>query len=199
MATYRILLTGAQGTGKSTLAKAIRARFRAEGNADIADHESVGPALLAQGHATGSRADADTVRLFARLHWDREAHAVGAVAVLDRCLLDTLAYALVLDCLGAVELARLQQAALMSSRRAERLLWCRIASDYPVQGPHDESPAFRREIDATIGRLVRAHSLPVSEQTDAVANVAAIVDQVWRQYAGRAGQDLQQEGGSRRQ
>lgn len=183
MTTYRISLTGAQGTGKSTLARAIAARLRAQGIADIVANDSAGPAVVAQGHATGSRAGVETLRLFARLHQVREAEAAGAVAVFDRCLLDTLAYALVLGGLGAAELAALQQAALMSSRRADQLLWCRIAGDYPVQGPHDETPAFRREIDAAIGRLVRDHRLPACEHTDAVAQSARLADEAWRRYA----------------
>lgn len=183
MDTYRILLTGAQGTGKSTLARAIAARLRAEGTTDVAGLDSAGAAISAQGHATGHRAPADTVRLFARLHQAREAESGFAVGVFDRCLLDTLAYALVLGCLGAEELDRLQAAAIASSRRADQLLWCRIASDYPAQGPQDETPAFRREIEAAIGQVVRAHRLPVHEHPDAVGQAGAIVDEVWRRYA----------------
>jgi predicted ATPase len=184
MDTYRILLTGAQGTGKSTLARAISARLRAEGTDGLASLDSAGGAVSAQGHTTGGRAGADTVRLFARLHQAREAEGHFAVGVFDRCLLDTLAYALVLDCLDAAELQRLQAAALASSRRADQLLWCRIACDYPAQGPQDETPAFRREIDAAIARVVSAHRLPVREHPDAVGQAGAIVEEVWRCYAG---------------
>src|SRR6185503_409306 len=97
--SYQIGLTGAQGTGKSTLARAVVARLEAEGIGDIESCFGLGEGIVGAGLVTGARAGPETVRLFARTHIAREASEGGVVRVFDRALLDTLAYAEVLECL----------------------------------------------------------------------------------------------------
>jgi predicted ATPase len=160
---YRILLTGAQGTGKSTLTRAIAASFAHEGIKGVCAFAGLGARVAQAGHRTGARAGAETVRMFADLHREREATAAGSILIFDRCLLDALAYAHVLQCLPADELESLQIAAVESGRRAAQFLWLRVTQDYPVTGPDDESPEFRRAIDAAIGSLARANDLHLRE------------------------------------
>src|SRR4051812_9926619 len=89
---HRISLTGAQGTGKSTLARAIAERLRIAGRPATL-YEGLGDEVARSGLATGALADAESVRTFARLHAAREGQASDDVQVFDRCLLDGLAYA----------------------------------------------------------------------------------------------------------
>jgi predicted ATPase len=155
---HRISLTGAQGTGKSTLAGAIADRLSLEG-LDVTLHVGLGDDVAAGGLPTGARAGAESVRAFVTLHRTREAAASGAVQIFDRCLLDTLAYAHVLACLPPDELERLRNITIASCARLTRLIWLRVTTDYPVQRPTDETPEFRRAIDAAIGTLAQRHGI----------------------------------------
>lgn len=178
---HRIALTGAQGTGKSSLATALADRLSAAGR-QVALYGGLGDAVAGDGFVTGALASAPSVRAFARLHRAREASATGSIQIFDRSLLDTLAYARVLACLEPPEYEELRQATIESCSRLTRLLWLRVVTDYPVQGPSDETPGFRREIDATIGRLAREngislvqHAIPPDRIDDIVAGLLAVL------------------------
>jgi len=172
---YRIAMTGAQGTGKSTLARAVGTALRDAGVADVQESAGLGAYLAQAGHRIGARAGAETVRQFARAHIAREASTVGAVRVFDRCLLDTLAYARVLGCLPHAEFNALTRATVASSTRFAELVWLRVTHDYLELSERDESPAFRRAIDAAIGALAHEHGILLREHAippDSAAELA---------------------------
>jgi predicted ATPase len=172
---HRIALTGAQGTGKSTLARHIAQALGGQADVDVRLYTGLGDFALANRLATGMVADASTVRALARWHLEREAGACAAanaptsppvartVVILDRCLLDTLAYAEVLACLPAAELHELRQAAGRSSRMFEQLLFIRITSDYPVTSVLDETPEFRRAVEQAIEAAGTSLGLAMTE------------------------------------
>jgi predicted ATPase len=176
--TYRIAMTGAQGTGKSTLARAVCTALRDAGVADVRQSAGLGAHLAQTGFRTGARASAETVRHFAQAHIAREASTLGAVQVFDRCLLDTLAYARVLGCLPHAEFSALSRATAASSARFSELIWLRVTHDYPELNESDESPAFRRAIDTAIGALAREHGIQLREQAVPPDSIAALAVQI---------------------
>lgn len=182
--TYRIALTGAQGTGKSTLARALVEGLAAAGVADVHGYLGLGTTVSEAGHRVGGQADAEAVRHFFQAHLTREAEAQGSVQVFDRCLLDALAYAQVLGCFGREEFDSLCEAVKESSAGLARLLWLRITSDYPVLTPQDESPELRRAIDSAIGHLARTHAIPLIEIAVTPESIEGIVQDVVAKYTG---------------
>lgn len=175
----RILLTGAQGTGKSTLARAIVARLQAAGVAGARAELGLGARVAGSGHATGGRAGADAVRAFVAAHLEREVGPAGGIVVFDRGLIDTLAYADVLGCLPRDEHAALERQTIASSACYRLRLWLRVTQDYPVERPEDESPAFRRAIDAAVGAIaarlgiaLRPVAIPPAEVRQVAREVA---------------------------
>jgi hypothetical protein len=174
--SYRMSMTGAQGTGKSTLAQAIAERLSAQGVTGVQLRRGAGDHVTAVGFLTGQRANAEGVRAFARLHFEREAEAGGVAIVFDRCLLDTLAYATVLDCLPTDEYKTLRQSTVKSCSRMDQLLWLRVTTDYPVTSPRDETPEFRRAIDAAIGRLAADNGIALSEHRVPPESIDEIAD-----------------------
>jgi predicted ATPase len=179
----RISLTGAQGTGKSTLARAIAERLHSP-RREILLHEGIGNAVAGSGLATGALGTAESVRTFVRLHRARDAApSSAAVQIFDRCLLDAFAYAHVLACLPKRELEELRRATIESCAGLARLIWLRVSHDYPVMTPRDETPEFRRAIDAAIGRLARENAIALIEHAlfpdridDITAEVQAFVN-----------------------
>ena len=159
----RLALTGAQGTGKSTLARAIADRLRLSSIGDIGLHSGLGDRVSDWGHAVGAHATADTVLMFARLHQVRVAAASERVQIFDRSLLDTLAYADVLNCLSRTDMDALSAATRAACAQIDRQIWLRVTVDYPVESARDESSEFRRAVDEAIGRFARAYSLRLVE------------------------------------
>ncbi len=177
---HRIGLTGAQGTGKSTLARAVCTALRSAGVAGVAPVGGLGQALARSGLRVGMQADAQTVRRFAQAQIEREAADAGAaVQVHDRCLLDTLAYARVLGCLAQQEWLALRAAALRSCAAFSQLVWLRVGHDYPVLDANDESPEFRRAIDRALGALAAQLGIALFEHS-LPADPAALQQQVQR-------------------
>ena len=184
---YQIGLTGAQGTGKSTLARAVTDRLEAAGVA-VEHCFGLGEGAIASGLATGPSASAETVRLFANFHRareERQAREDGAVRVFDRTLFDALAYAEVLGCLASGELEALREATIASCRRFAQLIWLRVTVDYPVLTAVDESPVFRRAIDSTIGRLARVHDIALMKHAMPRERLGDIAEEVAGRYLAR--------------
>lgn len=175
---YRISLTGAQGTGKSTLARAIVDRLRDVRALDVELCTGVGSQVAGAGFTTGAGASREGLLAFAALHQQREAAASAPIQVFDRCLIDTLAYARVLGCLTAHQLARLEAATVAASRRVTQLLWLRVTTDYPVLTSSDETPEFRRAIDAAIGQLAKERSIALDECAMPPDRLDAVVERV---------------------
>lgn len=175
---HRISLTGAQGTGKSTLARAIVERLRGERPLDVELCSGVGSQIAGAGFTTGAGASRDSVLAFAELHQQREAAASAPIQVFDRCLIDTVAYARVLGCLTAHELARLEAATVAVSRLVTQLLWLRVTTDYPVLTSSDETPEFRRAIDAAIGQFAKERSIALDACAMPPDQLDAVVERV---------------------
>ncbi len=182
---HRIALTGAQGTGKTTVARAIRDRLMSAGVRGVEYHEGLGVAVAAAGHVTGARADAAAVRRFGEMHLTRERTASGAVQIFDRCLLDALAYAHVLACFDRSEFDAFKSEVAASCARISQVLWLRVTTDYPVVTEQDESPAFRRSIDAAIGELAAAMELRLFEYAIPPDSIDALVEDVSRRRTDR--------------
>jgi predicted ATPase len=156
-------MTGAQGTGKSILTRAVCDALRDAGVTDVRRYVGLGTSPWVAGLRLGVRADAETVRQFAYAHITRESSGSGQGQVFDRCLLDTLAYAHVLGCLPHGEFRALTRATVASSARFAQIAWLRVTNDYPASSARDEPADFRRRIDAAIGMLARAHRMALHE------------------------------------
>jgi len=134
----------------------------------------------------GAQANAESVRAFANAHRAREASARGSIQIFDRCLLDALAYATVLDCLPAVEVQALLIDTVRSVRCSDQLLLLRITDDYPVNDERDETPEFRRAIEAAILTLARQHTIELSECSVRPESATRIAQAVVERHFARA-------------
>jgi len=177
-----IAVTGAQGTGKSTFARALHRLVRDELCQDVELLTDIGAVveLQRQGASWTAR---DRVLAFAAEHMRRERVATAPIVILDRCLLDALAYASVLGCLQTDEHKALLRAAAVSLRRVALAFRLRVTADYPITGAADESPALRRRIDDAIEVLATSLGVTLREVAGAASDsVRAAYGQVLTCY-----------------
>jgi thymidylate kinase len=90
-ATTFVAVTGAQGVGKSTFCNALRDALAEQGYR-VTLLAGLGAALSAQGFVMGKKADERAVAAVVREHLRREREAPEGIVILDRCLIDMLAY-----------------------------------------------------------------------------------------------------------
>src|ERR1019366_1837045 len=107
-------ITGAQGVGKTTLARAIFETCRARTSVTCELLKGIGQRAKDSGHPLGSDATTATIYAFAAEHLRRERKCTAELIIQDRCLLDLLAYVRVLDVLDQAALEMLQEVALTS-------------------------------------------------------------------------------------
>jgi predicted ATPase len=149
-----IAVTGAQGSGKSTIARALVKRLKGPMTASV-PVQGIGAYVGALNFPLGESATHDTIIAFLLEHVRRERHAPPD-AVFDRCLIDLVAYAMlqlkeedpILDL--SVEIAQ------MSMQRFGRVFLTAIPFERVSVASAHESAAFRARFE---GMLPAAASL----------------------------------------
>jgi len=153
----RLAITGAQGTGKSTMAQRAGEAARGLGIRAVV-LEGIGAAVAAQGLPLGRQATAETFCAFAAAHLRRERLAEGELIVQDRCLLDLYAYCRVL---GTAPYATefVAEATRLSLSENVTVSYLPLVNTLPPSQSTVEDSRFRQAIAAEI--LVSAHALGI--------------------------------------
>ena len=143
-----IAVTGAQGSGKSTIVRALVERL--EGRmTPLVSVQGIGAYVGSLKFPLGESATRDTISAFLLEHVRRERHAPPD-AVFDRCLIDLVAYAMLQLKEGdpirelAVELAQ------MSMQRFSRVFLTAIPSGRVTVASAHESAAFRAQFEGIL-------------------------------------------------
>ena len=86
MPKCRVAITGAQGVGKTTLARDLFAVCRARSGASCEFLQGIGQRVKEAGYPLGSAATSGTVYAFAAEHLRRERTCRAELVIQDRCL-----------------------------------------------------------------------------------------------------------------
>jgi predicted ATPase len=146
----RVAVTGAQGVGKTTLARDLFAICRARTGVSCEILEGIGHRVKEAGYPLGSAATSGTVYAFAAEHLRRERTCLAELVIQDRCLIDLLAYVRVLGLLEEPALRMLQEATLTSLEGIDLILFVPMCDALRDTGTAVETPEFRARIDAAI-------------------------------------------------
>ncbi len=144
----RIAVSGAQGSGKSSLANDLLAKFQ-QNSSDCVLLEGIGSKAAALGVPLGENADLETACVFARLHLEREQAALSCV-VFDRCLLDLYAYVVVLQIGPAAFREFVRTLTSVSLAAMDLVAITKIPHSQWNTGDVREKDAFRLAFDAQL-------------------------------------------------
>ena len=150
MSIHRFAVTGAQGTGKTTLTRELHQLCARAIVGECQLLQGIGQRIKSMGHPSGSNTTSETLCAFAAEHVKREREATGRVIIQDRCLLDLLSYARVLghryDALGML----LCEITITSILVIEKVFYLPITPGIQTTNVEVEDAEFRLKIDEEI-------------------------------------------------
>jgi predicted ATPase len=152
---HRFAVTGAQGVGKTTLARDLFALCQVRSSVNCEILQGIGQRVKDAGYPLGSAATADTVYAFAAEHLRRERTCPADLVIQDRCLLDLLAYVRVLGLFGNPAYSMLQEVALNSLGVIDLVFFVPMCDALRDAGTVLEPPEFRARIDTAISAIAQ--------------------------------------------
>lgn len=178
--TFFVAVTGAQGVGKSTFCRNLHGKLAGAGVGEVALLDGLGDRIKGLGIPLGSASTPDTIAAVFTAHLEREAIAQSDMVVLDRCVVDALAYTRSLGVSSELELRLYEQVTALSARRLGFVVHLGLSPFFEQRGAaRHESPALRRamagEIPSIIDRLSLDHLTLDASTEQAIADAAQAV------------------------
>ena len=144
---FRVAVTGAQGTGKSSFARTLY---------ELCSHKigpskllnGTGNAVKSKGIVVGHLAGEEAIRAFWSAH--QKQHPSEGINIFDRCFLDIVAYSRVLGALGKMDQDLLEATARLTLQEFNRIFILPITGPYPEFRDGDEPEEFREAIQREI-------------------------------------------------
>lgn len=178
---YFIAVTGAQGVGKSTFCNALVTRLRQAGRQDVRLFNGLGDNLKALGVPLGSKSTPQTIFAVWATHLEREASVAGGLAVLDRCIVDALAYTRVLNLSSELERRVLEQAAVLAAQRLGFVVHLEFSSFFADTGGSHETAEDRRRVADEIRVVLSQLDLPrINLHAEDPTSLTAALDAILR-------------------
>ena len=172
---FLVAVTGAQGVGKSTFCHEIVRLLHLTGHRDARLYDGLGDRVRASGIPLGSTSTRDTIFAIWASHLEREAEIIDGLAILDRCVIDALAYTRVLGLNTNLELRVFEQVARLDLQRLSLVIHLEFSPFFAHRGADHETPELRQrvaeEIKAVLSHLGIPH-VDLNAGDDDTLNVA---------------------------
>jgi len=157
---YFVAVTGAQGVGKSTFCHEVVKRLRENGRVDVHLLDGLGETVKAMGVPLGSAATPETIFAVWATHLEREHFAGEGLTILDRCVIDALAYTRVLAVSTPLQMRMLEKTAVLASQSLGLVIHLRLSSFFEGQGGVHETSDHRRNVASEIQLILDQLHLP---------------------------------------
>lgn len=151
--TILVAVTGAQGVGKSTFCSAVLASLRAS-DRQVHLISGLGEKLTAQGYRLGKSADEAAVAAVVLEHLTRERTAPPGIVILDRCLIDMLAYVRTLKVTHPPLLDVYEEIVRTLAPKIRLVLFLEMSEQFRVSSAEHEDAEFRSAIDAEVKSII---------------------------------------------
>jgi len=148
-------ITGAKGTGKSSLLRAVAAKAAEdELLRRIEFVDSPGSTAKMLGHSLGKMGSDQTHIFFASMHLKSIQPQASGIRVLDRCLVDHLAYVRLLST-DATLIEMMEQLTRVASKNYAVIFVTKLFDGLPTLGDPTEDDEFRKNVEAEILQILR--------------------------------------------
>lgn len=154
-------ITGAQGVGKSTFAADILKELEGAGTSPICLMAGLGERMADLGIPLGSQATATTIPAVYAAHLERELAAPRGITILDRCVVDALAYTRCLGVLGATDLRLYEAVSAVAARSLSLVIHLQLSPYFEPKGGSHESPDLRQRVAQELNDILEQISSPV--------------------------------------
>lgn len=182
--TFFVAVTGAQGVGKSTFCRKLAFNLRTTLSEDVQLLEDLGATVKSMGVPLGSSSTNDTISAVWTTHLEREERTLGGLVILDRCVVDALAYTRVLNLGTALDRRLFEAVGRLAAKQLNLVIHLRLSDFFVDRGASHETPQHRQAVADQVIRILGEWSVPrveVDAATEgAVEKTAQIVLDAYR-------------------
>lgn len=154
-------VTGAQGVGKSTFCANFLAALDAAGLGGFRLVDDLRSRLELTGVPFGSGSTPETIHAVWVVHLERQADAGDERILLDRCVVDALAYTRVLAVSSDLERRLFEQIGRLALPGLDLIIHLRLSDFFADKGKPHETPEHRRLVAEEIALILDAWREPV--------------------------------------
>jgi thymidylate kinase len=184
---FFVAVTGAQGVGKSTFCARLVEALAQAGLGDFLLLDDLRGRVAAAKVPLGSGSTPATIHAVWVAHLEREQSPAGQFVLLDRCMVDALAYTRVLKVSSDLELRLFEQVALRSLPFLNLIVHLQLNEFFLNTGKPHETTEHRHAVALEIEEVIAASSPPVlnisAEQPDALEKAVEAVRVAMDRYA----------------
>lgn len=147
---FFIAVTGAQGVGKSTFCLELQAKLAGLIDREVALLDGLGGRIAELGIPLGSTSEPRTIAAVFTAHLERESDAPTGLVILDRCVVDALAYTRTLAVSSEVELRLFEQVAALAAKNLRLVIHLQLSPFFSDKGGAHETSELRGSVSARI-------------------------------------------------
>ena len=162
-ASFRIAVTGGQGVGKTTFCEWLRDSLGRRLGREIPVMSNLKGYMRSLNIDFGSASTSMTIPAVFAAHLERDLDTLSKVAILDRCVIDALAYTRILNISSPPERALFEALSRVAAQRLEYVIHLRLAPFFSETGKEHETTELRRAVAEEIPRV--AHDLGIKMLT----------------------------------
>ncbi len=156
---FFVAITGAQGVGKSTFCRNLQDRLRRTRQGEVHLLDGLGQRIRALGIPVGSASTRDSIAAVWTAHLEREATASDGLVLLDRCVIDALAYTHSLAVNSPVETWLYEAIARINSKQLRIVIHLTLSEYFTEKLAAHETPKLRADVARAIPLIL--HTLGV--------------------------------------
>lgn len=145
-----VAVTGAQGVGKSTFCRELVRRLGQAGYKHARLLDGLGDRVRAMGIPLGSTSTPDTIFAIWASHLEREAAIGNELVILDRCMVDALAYTRALNLTSGLAGRVLEQTAKLAAGRLRLVIHLELSPFFEGKGASHETAELRERVASEI-------------------------------------------------
>lgn len=157
-----IAVTGAQGVGKSTFCERLKLRLAQGRSQEPLLINGLGDKIRSMGVPLGAASNPETIFAIFHEHLrrEREIAATTEIVILDRCVIDALAYVRILDVTTQIQSDLFEELTKLASGRINLIFHLQLTDTFSVTSATHETPSIRAGIAELLPSILKELTVP---------------------------------------